>query len=177
MLTGCHVATGERAQLAIPPQRTDPVHIVIYAWKGDSYGADFVRTSLWACEVDLRRQIKRTIVRVARQPEPMIAAPGGSTPEPLHAELWRAMDAEEARRLRGAVDAWLATYPPGSCDIFVPPGGRENGYMMQFRLRKGEAMYKVRANPPRSRHEAERCVPDATFWSIVGALQPRFLRT
>ena len=177
VFAGCHGATGEHAPSAVSPQRNEPVHILIYVWKGDSYGADFVRTSLWACEVDLARQLTRSVVLTARQPQPMIPAPRESTPEPLHAEQWRAMDLLEAQKLRAAIDAWLATAPPGGCDIFVPPGGREDGYMMQFRMRKGDATFRVRANPPRSRHEAERCVPDATFWTIVGALQPRFLRT
>jgi hypothetical protein len=174
VLTGCRGAAIDQPLLPAPAQRTEPVHVVIYEWRSHSPGAGVLRTSLWACEVDLERSRWRSVAVAARRPGPMIAEPGGPAPGLLLEQAWRPMGEDEVGTLRAAIDAWLATSPPPVCE-FHCPGGREDGYLMRFCLRTDNATYWVRANPGRSRQEVEICLPDPTFRTIVGVLTPRFL--
>lgn len=174
VLVACCGRPCEQAPSTAYHERRGPVYIVIYEWTGYSPGAGFTYTSLWGREVELGRQFERSFVEVARQPKSMIDAPGETIPEPMIEEAWRPMDADEAKRLLALVDAWLATGPPSTCD-FHAPGGREDGYLMRFRLRTVDAEYSVRANPPRSRAAEKQCLPDATLWRLVSALKPQLL--
>lgn len=175
MLAGCHTAAIKKPPAS--PRPVEPVRVQICEWHAQSPGAGFTRTSQWACDVDLRRHLKRTIDQTARRPEPMIADPGESVPPELLAEGWRPMDDDEVKRLRAAIDAWLATSPPEVCEFYTAGRGREDGFMMRFRLQTDDATYIVHANPNRPRREIEPCHPDRTFWNMVSALSPNLRPT
>lgn len=150
----------------------DSVSLMYYEWYGTSPGAGFIITDLRAAEIDFTGARRRSVSATARLPEPMIEHPREDLPRLLEAEPWSPMDPGDAAAVRSAVRAWLATSPPGTCDS-VQSRGREDGYAVRFVLRTGEAVYRVRVNPPNEEVPETFCHPDhATFTAILRLVGP-----
>jgi hypothetical protein len=128
-------------------------------------------TSMWASEVDLEHNRVRSFADVARRPAPLIVPPSGPLNGMLHLQPWRSLSDEEQQRLRAALDAWLATCPPPD-GTYRSSYGREAGYTLRFRLLTDDATFSVCINPDVPPPGLEWCLPDRSFWELVGALRP-----
>jgi hypothetical protein len=128
-------------------------------------------TSIWASEVDLEHDRVRSFSGVARRPAPLIVPPSGPSNGMLHLQPWRSLSDEEQQRLRAAIDDWLATHPPEE-DAYRVSRGREEGYMLRFRLVTNDATYSVSINPDVLPPGIGWSPPDQAFWQLVNALQP-----
>jgi hypothetical protein len=84
---------------------------------------------------------------------------------------WRSLSEIEQHRLRAALDDWLATHPRAEAAYRVSRG-REEGYVLRFRLVTNDATYSVSINPDVVPPGIEWSPPDQVFWQLVNALQP-----
>lgn len=131
----------DRAPLA------EPLHLVWYEWHGESWGADFMRTDLAACEIDFERREWRRIALAVQRPDEMLPCPGEELPWQLTSVPFEPIDEVLFAKLLEATRAWLATEPRPTDDS-ARLRGRESGYLERFTLTTDRGEFRVRVNPP-----------------------------
>jgi hypothetical protein len=95
-----------------PPVIGPPIRVVYWHWHGTSPGHRITQTGISAFEVDLERGRWRTLTLSAAEPQKMLSASEVDILRKLRWKSWQRMDEGHYRKVKAAVDSWIASKPP-----------------------------------------------------------------
>lgn len=108
-----------------PPVIGPPIRVVYWSWHVSSPGGGPCHTNTSAFEVDLERGRWRRLSISGTQPQPMPGAKEADILWRLRWKSWQRMDEEHYRKVRAAVESWIASKPPSKLECLQQ--GRESG--------------------------------------------------